>query len=113
MRTHYLFGFPFLTLNIHGTQIDCLLDTGFNGDLLLPQSFFKRSKNQAIGSADYFLANGKKSSCPIFSIQIDWFGREKKVCAASIDTDLALVGMNMLYERSMILKPSKNVLKIR
>lgn len=60
----------------------------------------------------YTMTDGTLSESKIFSVEIDWFGLKRKVSVVSSDTDLSLLGMELLYDIQTTLHPAKNVLKM-
>lgn len=44
MKGFFKFGNPIITLNINGNNIELLLDTGFNGHIMLSDRTIKKSK---------------------------------------------------------------------
>ena len=112
IRTRYFLGLPFVTLKIGNLEIEAVLDTGFNGSLLLPENIIQNLQFKAIGSAEYAMADGTLSESKVFSVEIDWLGGRKKVSVVSSESDLSLVGMELLYDIQTMLHPAKNILKM-
>ena len=58
MKTRYLLGLPFVTFKIKAEEIEAIIDTGFNGSLLLPIKIIERLNLEEIGTAHYAMADG-------------------------------------------------------
>lgn len=110
MKTRYLFGLPFVTLVVNSREIEVVLDTGFNGSLLLPKNIVEKLNLPRMGFAEYAMADGSFSEAEMYIIEIDWFTQRKKVSVVAVETDLALLGMELLQNIKTILSPSQNVL---
>ena len=65
-----------------------------------------------MGTAEYILADGSISSGDIFKGAIEWLGSQKEIEIISSTNDMALIGMELLYEAKTILHPKKNILSI-
>ena len=112
MNTHYLFGLPFATIKVNSFEVDAIVDTGFNGALMLPKQLIAKLKLPRMGYAEYTLADGTLSQAAIFAGQVMWFNATKKVSVISCESDLALVGMELLFDAKFTLCPAKGVLTI-
>ncbi len=113
MKGHYLLGLPFITLDIQGRKFDVLVDTGFNGDLMLPREFIKELRLSQTGIANYILADGGRSSTDVFEVELDWLGKSRVASVVSAETDIALLGMRMLYPTETSLIPRNGVIQIK
>ena len=68
MRGHFIFGLPFVTLEVFGREIDALVDTGFSGALMLPKDLVEASGKKSSGTIDFGLADGTMGSSEIYDI---------------------------------------------
>ncbi len=112
MKTRYFMGLPFVTLHIGKKEIEAIIDTGFNGALLLPQEIITEMKLKKIGISDYIMADGTTSETELFLSEIEWIGEKKKVTVVSSSSDIALVGMELLYDIKLTLSPAEEILTI-
>lgn len=112
MKTKYLFGLPFVTININEQEIDALVDTGFNGEIMLPAITVAALKLQSVGVVEYILADGTIAQSDIHNANIMWLNKELKVKIVSCLTDLALVGMKLLHRAKTTLQPAQRILQI-
>ena len=112
MKAYFLLGLPHAEIIIQNTKVEALLDTGFNGAILLPANVIDDLKLKKIGFAEYVMADGAISMSEIFSGEIEWFDKRKKVSVIAAESDLVLVGMELLFETKLLLRPSKNIIEV-
>ncbi len=112
MNTRYLFGLPLITILVHSREIEALLDTGFDGWLMLPETVVEELKLEQIGETEYELADGEIVDSKLYEASMDWLGEEKKISVVATPSDLSLLGMGLLANARTILSPSKNILQI-
>lgn len=112
MKTRYLLGLPFMTLFIGQKEIEVLIDTGFNGSLLLPQTTIHELGLKKIGFAQYAMADGAVVETEVFVADVNWLEKERKVSVIASQSDVALLGMELLRQAKTTLAPAKNILMI-
>jgi len=103
---------PFATLQIHDFKIEFLIDTGFNGALLLPMGIIQKCNLPQVGNVEYVMADGTVSHTPMFEAEVDWLDYKRKVNVVSSDADFALIGMELLTYAKTLMQPLKNILTI-
>ena len=111
-KTRYLLGFPFATISLKSKDIECMIDTGFDGALLLPLQTIQEYRLPKIGFIKYTLADGSISFTDTFAAEIDWLEKRKTVTIIGMEADFALIGMQLLADAKTTLQPRKNVLTI-
>lgn len=112
MKTRYLFGLPVVTIFVCSREIEALLDTGFDGWLMLPETIVQELKLEQIGETDYELADGEVVESILYEAEIDWLGEKKKISVVATPSDLSLLGMGLLANTKIMLRPAKNILQI-
>ena len=112
MNTRYLFGLPLVTILIRSREIEALLDTGFDGWLMLPEEIIQELNLQYIGQTDYELADGEIVESKLYEAEMDWLGETKKFPVVATPSDLSLLGMGLLANAKTLLRPAKNILQI-
>jgi len=60
MKVFFRYGSPMIRLAIKSKVIELLLDTGFNGHLMLPQNLIDKLELEQIGVSDYVTASGEE-----------------------------------------------------
>ena len=112
MKTRFLFGLPFVTFSIQKIEIEAVVDTGFNGMLMLPKETIRKLHLRPIASSGYILANGQSQECNVYKTEMQWLGKMEKVLIIESDSDLSLVGIDLLYNTTLTIKPSKEYISI-
>ena len=62
-----------------GGAIECLLDTGFDGGLMLPREAVSRIQIPTIGQLTYEMVGGARMTAEIGLVDIDWLGEQRQV----------------------------------
>lgn len=104
-----------------GVKVHVWVDTGFTGDMVLPESLIEVLELEVTGSIDGILADGSQVELSTYHCQLDWFGRNRdlEVIANSGQTPLLGVGLllakelNIDYtnlELTLELKPKRTTL---
>ena len=88
---------PAVTLDFASTSIEVLIDTGFAGSLIVPQSFANDLTLHFEGVEEFYTATGQLFTAPAYFAFVDWFGQQLKVTiAVSAEIREALLGNQML-----------------
>lgn len=91
-------GEPFIThlLGPSLPQLDFLIDTGFNGDLVLPRHLIDGLGLEAIGQISAELGDGTAFACPLFLLSVSWLGQEQDVEVLATRGRVAILGTQLL-----------------
>jgi clan AA aspartic protease len=76
--------------------VDVWIDTGFTGDLVLPQTVVAQLRLPKSGSVDAILADGSQIELSTYSCVIKWFGAVRKLEVIANDGDYPLLGVGLL-----------------
>jgi len=88
---------PAIQLDLGTGAIEFLVDTGFVGSLLLPDSLAGGLALHFDGIEEFLTATGQPVFAPSYFLGIDWLGQRTKVpVAVSPDITEALLGNQML-----------------
>lgn len=79
-----------------GETIDCLIDTGFDGALVLPRSEAKRLNLTILGRVPIIGVSKIRSIADIAELEIEWLGKTRAVEVIISDGDDSLIGTQML-----------------
>lgn len=112
IETRYLLGFPFATVDLKTHKIECMIDTGFDGALLLPFKVIHENELQRTGIVQCTRADGSIALTELFEAEIDWLENKKRIIVIGMETDFSLIGMQLLAEAKTTLEPAKKVLTI-
>ncbi|MEP6904225.1 MAG: hypothetical protein ABJA66_21075 [Actinomycetota bacterium] len=82
----------------NGAQIECVLDTGFNGFLLLPRKFIEDNSLDIVGRESVIMVEQNTTEVEVASGQINWLGKTLSVRILVSETDESLIGTQMLID---------------
>ena len=83
---------------LNGAAIDCVLDTGFDGSLLLPRKFAEENSMLFLGPEKVMLVEKISAEIETALIKINWFGEEISIRIFVSEADEALIGTEMLVD---------------
>jgi len=72
------------------------IDTGFTGDLVLPQATIDALALRQSGSVDAILADGSQIEVKTYTCLVNWFGAERRLEVIANDGDYPLLGVGLL-----------------
>ena len=89
---------------------DAWIDTGFNGELLLPQNMVAQLGLQLKAQALANLADGSKATFDVYRCVIHWSGKSRLVEALSRSGRFPLVGVGLLRGHVLVVDyPNRTV----
>ena len=97
-------GRALLTIRVGGPappqfeSIRVWIDTGFTGDLVLPEQLIRRLRLTQSGSVDAVLADGTQIELPVFTCFVDLFGDRRRLEVVANRGDYPLLGVGLLRE---------------
>ena len=77
-------------------EISVWIDTGFNGDLVLPQQQIDDLALPHSGTVKAILADGSEVALKTYACLIDWFGEQRDLEVVANDGDYPLLGVGLL-----------------
>ena len=77
-------------------EIQVWIDTGFNGDLVLPQQTIDELALPRSGTVKAILADGSEVALERYMCLIDWFGEERDLEVVANDGEYPLLGVGLL-----------------
>lgn|SRR5574341_1493963 len=80
----------------NGETIDSLVDTGFNGSLMLPRSDATRLNLSVLGRVPVIGVGRARFVADIAELEVEWLGRNRAVEVIISDGDDSLIGTGML-----------------
>ena len=112
MRGFFKFGSPMLELAVEEKNIEMLLDTGFNGHLMLPQSEIDELDLEQIGVSDYLTASGQIKLTKVYIAKMRLFDSKIEVPVLSTNANFSLAGMELFHDCKIIIERNKETVKI-
>jgi clan AA aspartic protease len=79
-----------------GETLDCLIDTGFDGALVLPRSEASRLNLTILGRVPIIGVGRIRSVADIAELEVDWLGEGRAVEVIISDGDDSLLGTELL-----------------
>ncbi len=84
-----------------GVPIDVWIDTGFTGDLVLPEPLVQRLGLPVSGSVDGILADGTQTELNTYHCKLRWFGRDRNLEVIANNGEVPLLGVGLLLAREL------------
>jgi clan AA aspartic protease len=97
---------------VNGSAIKCVIDTGFNGSLLLPRNFVETNSMLFVGSEEAELVEGITAEIETALADIKWFDEEFSARIFVSEADDALIGTEMLTGSLLEIDYKNNTVKI-
>lgn len=90
--------FPQIEIDIEGAKdkIEVIVDTGFNGELMLPEEVIKELDLLWIMSEYYRVASGEIKVTEVYKGNLSWFSDKRAVEVMATQSDQGLLGMQLL-----------------
>ena len=89
-------GVPAIGVQIGDQRWQAIIDTGFNGELELPERLRSHVNAQFVGRATSLLAANQRIEEDVFLVDFPFDGRTVRVQATFVDGDEVLIGTRML-----------------
>ena len=112
MRGFFKFGSPVIELFIEGRKIETLLDTGFNGHIMLPLPIIRELALDKIGISDYSTASGDDKVTDVYKGRMIFLNEGIEVPILSTDADFSLAGMEVFHECRIIIERNKDFVEV-
>jgi predicted aspartyl protease len=103
-------GVPAIEVEVGGQRWEAIIDTGFNGELELPERLQSVSNAQFVGRAKYLLAANQRFEEDLRLVDFPFDGQLVRVQANFVDGEEILIGTRMLRDyRLQIDFPARTV----
>lgn len=112
MKGFFVFGTPALTVMLQNKEVNALLDTGFTGQLMLPEEIIDKLKLEQIGVSDYLMASGEGRVTNVYRGAMQFFNEEKEIIVLSTDADFSLAGMDLFHDCKIIIERHKGNVEV-
>jgi predicted aspartyl protease len=89
-------GVPMISLKVAGEVFRAVIDTGFNGDLELPEKLRARVRPRLLGQATCLLAAGVTIQEDVYAVDFTFDGETVEVEAAFANCGELLIGTKLL-----------------
>jgi clan AA aspartic protease len=95
-----------------GSVIECVIDTGFNGSLLLPRNFVETNSMFFIGSEEIELVEEITAEIDTALADIKWLDEEFSARIFVSEADETLIGTEMLIDSVLEIDYQNRTVKI-
>jgi len=112
IKGFFKYGFPMIELVIEDKKIELLLDTGFNGYLMLPKKMINKMNLEMMGLSDYTTASGEGKKTEIYKAKSKLFNEEIEISVLSTDGDFSLAGMELFHDCKIVLERHRDLVEI-
>ncbi len=112
IKGFFRFGNPILELILESRKINFLLDTGFNGEVMIPIKLVEELGLEQIGVSQYVSASWDIELTNIFKGKIKFFDKDLEVEILSTDANFSLAGMRLFHECRIVIEMDKNQVEI-
>jgi len=112
MKGFFKFGNPVILMSIKEKKIEFLVDTGFNGYIMLPQNLIENLGFELIGYSDYLTASGEERITNVYKAEIEFFDGLIEVLVLSTDAYFSLAGMDLFHQCKIIIERHKGMMEI-
>jgi clan AA aspartic protease len=91
-------GVPAIEVEVGGQSWWAIIDTGFNGDLELPQRLLSHVNARFVGRVTSLLAANRRIEEDIFLVDFPFDGQTVRTQATFVDGDEILIGTRLLRD---------------
>ncbi len=112
MEGFFRFGSPFLQIDVEGKEVEALLDTGFNGHLMLPQIIIDELALDQIGISDYITASGGRNLTKVYKGKVMFLDEHVDIPILSTEAKIVLAGFALFKNCRIVIDMKKELLEI-
>lgn len=105
-------GVPAITLEVAGQEWSAVIDTGFNGDLELPEDLRGKLKDQPAGRLKSALAGGQIIEEDAYSVAFPFDDQVLQAIATFVPDSQILIGTNLLCDYCLEIKFASKTLRL-
>ena len=106
-------GVPTVTLALAGRDWAATIDTGFNGDLELPEGLRVTLNARHVGRVTSELAGGQSIEEDAYLVVIPFDGRQVEAVATFVPGDGILIGTNLLRDHRLTVGFKSRTVRLR
>ena len=96
----------------NGSIINCLIDTGFQGTLMLPNNFAEDNSIEILGQETFIAAERTQVQINSAIAEIKWFNEQYEIPIFVSNSDDALIGVEMLIDTVLEIDYINSTVKI-
>ena len=96
----------------NGAQIDCVLDTGFYGNLLLPREFVRENSMRITGTENVVMIEDNSIEISTAKADVRWLGDNFSINILVSEAGECLIGTEMLIDTILEIDYINSTVKI-
>ena len=96
----------------NGAEVECLIDTGFDGNLMLPREFVEQNGLRLVGQELFSGVEELEFSAEMALAEVSWLGDEFQLQVIVSDTNSAMLGTHMLVDSKLEIDYLKQTVRI-
>ncbi len=100
------------TGSVSAREIEVWIDTGFNGDLVLPARVIEELTLKQSGTVKAILADGSEVALRTYACQIVWFDEHRHLEVVANSGDYPLLGVGLLLGHDLRISYRSGVIEI-
>jgi clan AA aspartic protease len=81
-----------------GEAVECVVDTGFDGALMLPRAFVERLQLPSVGRLIFQVVGGMRTSADVALAEVEWLGARRVFEVIVGEGEDSLLGTEMLVD---------------
>ncbi|MBI2478189.1 MAG: hypothetical protein HYV60_05960 [Planctomycetia bacterium] len=107
-------GIPIVLLEVGGQQWRAIIDTGFNGDIELPERLQADLQGECVGRVSSLLAAGQRIEEDVYLVKFPFDEELRTVQATFVSSEEILIGTHMLRRYRLVVDfPAKTLSIVR
>jgi clan AA aspartic protease len=84
------------------TSITAWIDTGFNGELVIPRRIIETAQLEQTAGIEARLADGNVVMLESFACQVEWFGETRSIEVIANEGEFPLLGIGLLMGHRLV-----------
>jgi len=97
---------------VGGESQECVVDTGFDGALILPLAVAERLRLPIVARLVFGLVGGARMSADVALGEIDWLGKRRSVEVIISESNDALIGTEMFDDATLVVNYANRLVSI-
>tara|TARA_Y100000310_G_C20672569_1_gene811126 strand:- start:1218 stop:1565 length:348 start_codon:yes stop_codon:yes gene_type:complete len=112
MKGHFSGNSPMIEVKIAEKTVTLLLDTGFNGQIMLPEGLIEQLQLDKVGVSEFITADGVAKETSVYRAKILFLGDIIEVIVISTASHFSLLGMQLLGDCRIVIDRSNDIVEI-
>ncbi len=92
--------------------LECVIDTGFIGALVLPRSVVNELQLHILGRLTFDMVGGASMAAEVAGIEVDWLGQKRTIQVVVSEAEDALFGTELLDDARLTIDYIENTVTL-